>query len=507
MGIVAKQSIYNTVIIFTGAFLGAINILFLFPIILPDEEIGLTRLLLSFTVIFSQFASLGSQSMLVKFIPKFRVNFTYKGSATYIFKISIIGFIVSTLMLFFGKPIFDHFYLDNSSLFITYFFYLIPLILFQILINYFSGFLQALFKSVFPLFVNEILIRVLQTIILILFYFSYIDFEIFMLLFVLNYAITSSVLLLFIFIKKYFKFNFQDKISKSEKIEVIKFGFANTLTGFAGNLTNRIDLLMIGSIIGAIGISTQDFNKGLYYITIYSIASYMAALIEMPARALANIASTFVSKAWKENDITTISSLYKKSSTNQLIIGLLIFIGVWASIDNLLIITGKDYSEGKYVFLFLGLAKLFNVAAGINGKIIMLSKHYIVITYLTFSLAIITFISNLYFIPLFEELPGRNGIEGAAIATALSIFAFNIFSFLYLKLKFDLQPYTLKTILIILFGILSYISIFTLGNFSNIYLDIMVKSLLICSIFIPLILLTRVSTDINDLFKLIFKRK
>ena len=138
-----------------------------------------------------------------------------------------------------------------------------------------------------------------------------------MLLFVLNYAITSSVLLLFIFIKKYFKFNFQDKISKSEKIEVIKFGFANTLTGFAGNLTNRIDLLMIGSIVGAIGISTQDFNKGLYYITIYSIASYMAALIEMPARALANIASTFVSKAWKENDITTISSLYKKSATNQ----------------------------------------------------------------------------------------------------------------------------------------------------------------------------------------------
>ena len=507
MGIVAKQSIYNTVIIFTGAFLGAINILFLFPIILPDEEIGLTRLLLSFTVIFSQFASLGSQSMLVKFIPKFRVNFTYKGSATYIFKISIIGFIVSTLMLFFGKPIFDHFYLDNSSLFITYFFYLIPLILFQILINYFSGFLQALFKSVFPLFVNEILIRVLQTIILILFYFSYIDFEIFMLLFVLNYAITSSVLLLFIFIKKYFKINFQDKISKSEKIEVIKFGFANTLTGLAGNLTNRIDLLMIGSIVGAIGISTQDFNKGLYYITIYSIASYMAALIEMPARALANIASTFVSKAWKENDIATISSLYKKSATNQLIIGLLIFIGVWASIDNLLIITGKDYSEGKYVFLFLGLAKLFNVAAGINGKIIMLSKHYIVITYLTFSLAIITFISNLYFIPLFEELPGRNGIEGAAIATALSIFTFNIFSFLYLKSKFDLQPYTLKTLLIILFGVLSYLSIFTLGNFPDIYLDIIVKSLLICIIFIPLILLTRVSRDINDLVKLIFKRK
>jgi len=507
MGIVAKQSIYNTVIIFAGAFLGAINILFLFPIILPDEQIGLTRILLSFTVLFSQFVSLGSQSMLVKFIPIFRSNFAYKGSATYIFKISVIGFIVSCLILFFGKPIFNHFYLENSSLFIEYFFYLIPLILFQLLINYLSGFLQALFKSVFPLFVNEIIIRILQTTILILFYFSFIDFEIFMLLFVLNYAIASGVLLLFVLIKKYFKINSQNKISKKEKTQIIKFGFANTLTGLAGNLTNRIDLLMIGSIVGAVGISTQDNNQGLYYITIYAIASYMAALIEMPARALANIASTFVSKAWKENDINTIRSLYKKSSTNQLIIGLLIFIGIWASIDNLLIITGKDYSEGKYVFLFLALAKLFNIAAGINGKIIMLSKHYIVITYLTFSLAIITFISNLYFIPLFESLPGRCGIEGAAFATALSIFLFNIFSFLYLKLKFNLQPYTLKTLYIILFGLLSYISIFILDDFSNNYLDIILKSLLICIIFIPLILLSKVSTDINDLFKIIFKRK
>ncbi len=43
--------------------------------------------------------------------------------------------------------------------------------------------------------------------------------------------------------------------------------------------------------------------------------------------------------------------------------------------------------------------------------------------------------------------------------------------------------------------------------FANIYLEIIVKSFLICIIFIPLILLSKVSTDINDLFKLVFKRK
>ena len=71
MGIVAKQTISNIGIIFFGAFLGAINILLLFPIVLEDDQIGLTRLLITFMVFFSQLFSLGGSSMLIKFIPFF----------------------------------------------------------------------------------------------------------------------------------------------------------------------------------------------------------------------------------------------------------------------------------------------------------------------------------------------------------------------------------------------------------------------------------------------------
>ena len=59
MGIVAKQTLSNSIIIFIGALLGAINLMLLYPIILPDEEIGLTRLLITFTILLSQLASLG----------------------------------------------------------------------------------------------------------------------------------------------------------------------------------------------------------------------------------------------------------------------------------------------------------------------------------------------------------------------------------------------------------------------------------------------------------------
>ena len=56
MGIVAKQTLSNSAILFFGALLGAINVMLLYPMGLPDQEIGLTRILISFTVLFSQLA-------------------------------------------------------------------------------------------------------------------------------------------------------------------------------------------------------------------------------------------------------------------------------------------------------------------------------------------------------------------------------------------------------------------------------------------------------------------
>ena len=346
MGIVAKQTISNIGIIFFGAFLGAINILLLFPIVLEDDQIGLTRLLITFMVIFSQLFSLGGSSMLIKFIPFFQRNKAdYKGSATFIFWIGIIGFLLSIIAILFGKPIFVHFYGENSSLFIGYLFYLIPLLFFQILINYFIALLQAVYRSVFPLFMNEVFIRIMQSAILVLFFYELIDFEVFMILFTAIYGITAFILFAYSFYKKEVNFQSNGQLTISDKKEIVKYGAANMITGLAGSLTNRIDLMMIGAMVGTTSLLAENSNQGLKYITVYTTAAYMATMIEMPARALHNIITTFISKAWKENDLETIDALYKRSSITQMLSGLLIFVGIWVSIDNLLVITGKDYSE------------------------------------------------------------------------------------------------------------------------------------------------------------------
>ena len=105
MGIVAKQTLSNSAILFFGALLGAINVMLLYPLILPDQEIGLTRILISFTVLFSQLASLGGGAMLMKFIPVYNNGRgSYKGAANFIFLIGVFGFFALCICLLYTSP-------------------------------------------------------------------------------------------------------------------------------------------------------------------------------------------------------------------------------------------------------------------------------------------------------------------------------------------------------------------------------------------------------------------
>ena len=221
-----------------------------------------------------------------------------------------------------------------------------------------------------------------------------------------------------------------------------KYGIANFFSGLGFKLSNMIDVLMIGSMVGVVGVGE---NQGLKAIAIYSLAVFMSSVIEIPSRAISNIAFPLVGKAWANNNVEEVKNLYKKTAINQLVVGGLIFIGIWINIDQIITILIEisqesfDYSSIKYVVFFLGLAKLFHIASGINGGIIMTSKYYLFGTYITISLIFITLFTNWIFIPIY-------GIVGAALATAISLLLFNLVSFLFLLVKFKMQPYYYENI-------------------------------------------------------------
>lgn len=489
MGIVADQSIKNLVTLFIGVFLGALNIIVLYPIVLSEEEFGLTRIILSLAIIAANFGTLGSPSIFLKFLPNVKgaLNLQRKISRV-VLKLSGFGMISFLLLLLLFKDNVLSYYTENSTLLVENY-HLIYYLFFFISINaLLSSYCRGIFKSVFQNVMNEIIIRLIQTVLLLMVLFDWIDFDFFMLGLVGSYGIVSVLLLIHLIRIK--KLNTNSSVDVELEVngkELRRYGIANFLTGLAGNLTGRIDALMIASLIGCAICSS---NKGLEELAIYSWALYIAILIEIPSRALTSIGVPVISNAWQSNDLKTISSLYKSSSITQLVVGLFIFLGLWLNWD-ILMLVNNDYEEGKLVFLFLGISKLVHIGAGLNGSIINTSKYYYFSTIFMIFLAVFTFFTNLYFIPLY-------GIVGAAIATTISIITYNILAFLFLLIKYKMQPFTYRTVVVfVIAGFSFYVA--DIIDFTDILiLNLILKSIVMTVIYGVLIFVLKISPDINQ---------
>jgi O-antigen/teichoic acid export membrane protein len=111
--------------------------------------------------------------------------------------------------------------------------------------------------------------------------------------------------------------------------ELVKYSLLS-FAGMAGLiLIGKIDSMMVSAMIG--------FSAN----AIYTTAFYMATVIEIPKRALSQIAMPLISRAFERNDIKEVASLYRKTSINQLIIGSLLLIGVWINLDSLFALMPK----------------------------------------------------------------------------------------------------------------------------------------------------------------------
>jgi O-antigen/teichoic acid export membrane protein len=388
-------------------------------------------------------------------------------------------------------------YESHAVLFGNYYYllyYLVPLLVFgYVLSSYFKG----LYRTVLPNVLNDIGLRIAQTLMLGLFYFEWIDFKQFMYLFVLSYFVINLIMVVYLLFIKELNFGKSEEIVKLNKpIEMVKYGGVNFLSGLASGLTNKIDVLMLSSMVVCV---VCTGNEGLEAVAVYSWALNISAFIEMPARAVAGIGLALIGQAWKENNLNDISSLYKSSSLTQLIIGLLIFACIWINVD-LLFIIKPEYSEAKWAILFLGIGKLLDAASGLNYHIIATSKYYFILTGFLIFLGVSTYFTNLIFIPKF-------GVMGAAIATGLTLVLYNVIAFVFLLSKYKMQPFSMQTFYVLALGMGIYGIIQLLIDFENVILTSIVQTVLFSLLYIGAILYFKVSTDISNLVHKLLKFK
>jgi len=478
MGVIRKQGIQTTVLSYIGVVLGYINVVMLFPKFFAPEQFGLTRVLIAVVSVAAQFSLFGLTNVIIRYFPQFKNEERkgHNGLLGWALRWSIVGTVVMAIALLVLRPWVVEHYQQRSALFVEFYYLLLPFLAFEVLSQLFAHYTRALYHSVVNVFFREVFIRAFTLVLILAHHFGFIGFDLFMQMFIGQYALMAAGLGFYLMMVGQFHLKVNDSFFSTElKNELRNYRWFTMLSGVSSLFLMNIDVIMIGSMIG------------LGQTAFYSVAFYIVALLNIPRNALSNIAVPVISDAWKRNDRETIKSIYAKTANNQLLIGTLLFVGIWANEANLFELLPPEYSGGKWVLFFVGLARLIDVGFGVNGGIITTSEHYRFDTYSNIILLVVTVALNLVFIPL-------HGIMGAAIATAISLTAFNLSKYIFLKLKFGFGPFSWKWFAIIGVGAAAY-AISLLLPAQTLWVDIVLRSTIITAVFIPLVLVLRLSDD------------
>ena len=478
MGIVLKQSSRNTLIIFIAFAIGGINTLFLYTNFLTPDYYGLVVFLLSAANVLMPLTAFGIQYTIVKFFPIYKT----KLEKDRFFSLALLLPLGIALIIgFFGTLFYEKIsdLLSQKNAMIKGYTFVIYLV--AIATAYFEVFYawtKVHLKSVFGNSIKELYSRISATILLILVWLKVINPEQFIWLMTASYFVRMLIMAWYAF-KLYtpkFTFTLPDNFK-----EIIQYSGYIILAGSAGAILLDIDKVMLPQK-GAIELAAY-----------YTVGVFIASVIEVPGRAMSQILQPLTSKALQENNMKEVTSLYKRSSINLLLFSGLIFLLINANIHELYKIVPKaDYSAGVYIVLMVSIAKLYTMLLGNNGAIISNSKHYRVLLPYGIGMALSVTLLNNWFIDIL-------GMNGAALSTLVVLLFFNTVKLWYVKSKFDIVPFTNKTIQLVLV-IIAFFGVFYYWNFSfHPIINIGLKSILITIPYVFVLKKLNISPEVNKI--------
>ena len=480
MGLIEKQATRNTILSYLGAILGAITVLWSSYLFTPSEN-GVTRILLSYSILFAQFANLGFTSITNRFFPYFRNKEKgHHGFLWYGLIVSGIGFIICCLAFIFLYPYIIEKNQIKSPLFVTYIAYIIPLFLFIIFYNLFDAYLRASFNSVIGTFAKDVIQRIVILGCLFLYFLNIINFQIFILLYVLATALPTFILLYQIIRQGEWHIKRTKGFLTNElRNDIIKLGLLSILAGGASAIVANIDTIMVNGLLG-------ERSAG-----IYGISFYFGTIILIPARSIYRITSNVIAENFKHNQLEHIHKLYNQSCNGQLAIGLFLFIGIYTNIDNIMQFLPPEYAGGRSVILILSFAYLIEMATGINQIILINSENYRFDLFVVILIVAATLLGNYILIPIY-------GIIGSALATTISFIVGNGLRYFVLFYKYNMQPYDTNTVKLLLIAAITFLPAYLLPSMPNVYLDILARGSMVTLLFTALILKTDATPDLNQ---------
>ncbi len=196
-------------------------------------------------------------------------------------------------------------------------------------------------------------------------------------------------------------------------------------TGLIYVLLAKMDLVMVAYFVAE------------EQVGIFAVGVRVAMLIIVGVDVLVPIIRPYLSELSEGGDFATIEALIKPLTKWLIFSGLAIF-GIISILRlEILSIFGTGFQSGGTVLVLLGIGYLGNVLSGPNGQLLVMSGKQKWEVANTIVLVSLNFALNVTLIP-------RMGINGAAIATALSTILVNLVRLVEVYALWGIHPYSWK---------------------------------------------------------------
>lgn len=429
MGVVIRQSVKGAVATYVGAFIGFLNTLFIATHFLTPEEIGLQRILIEAATLLAGLSQLGVNQVGVRFFPYFKTaDNRHKGFFYYLCLLPVGGIALFGFLYFLLQQPIDRYFAAESPLFTDYYFWVFPLTVFIVYLTVFETYGNVLMRITVPKLVREVGLRVFTAAAIVVYGLGYVNLNGFVVLLTLAYAAACIVDLIYALwlCPPRGGLHPSTDIPRPLRRDIASYSFFFVLAGMANILVMRMDVFMVSA------------KMGLEYTAIYSIAYYMAVIIEMPLRSTGAISMPLIAEAYKQGDHAHLSELYRKVVLNQFLVALLVFLALWINIRNVYAVmpNGAYYAQGLGVVLLIALAKVIESVSMTSGYMLNYSPYYRYSLPFIFLLGGLTIATNLWLIP-------RMGVNGAALATLLTMLMYAVILLVFVGWKIKIHPFSL----------------------------------------------------------------
>ncbi len=491
MGVVVRQSVKTSFVVFFGAFLG-VFITWLSTKFLSQQQFGFSRNLTTEAIVAGQILLVGLNTTLF-------VNIhNYEGEIRkqkLLFTLCLLVPLLLTSLFFipyFAFPawIIGHFQPGDIPL-IKRFYYILPvyttLFILQILLEQYLG---SQMKVAIGSFVREIVLRVINILLILAYAFGYLNFDYFIIFTVFSYLV--PVILYFWFASKIKEFGFSFRLrdfSRKEYKDLGHFSWFHSLLTLTTILMGYLD---------ALALPLYD-HSGFRSVAIYGVAVFLISFLQMPSKAMMMPTVTVLAQAIARKDNGHAADIFVRSSVNILIATVLMAILISCNLQNAIAIINHGYENILPIFVILLVGRFIDLATGLNDAILSITKYY------SFSFYVSAITITILFV-LIKILVPAYGIFGAAISTSVALLFFNAAKYIFVWKKLNMQPFTRKTVVVLVCGLPTVFTGYFLPHLFNsvanrelaIVLDSALRSVAVILVYLLMILWLKPSVDLAN---------